>query len=172
MDVTCDLLCWITMILACMLVGLKFLVILLDYWSYMGSGMRIWPLRWLFLYLCSYNLGCSVTNPVKPDYAMTSTWGSGACPSPEAPNLHQHFGLALCSCLANNANQGPDTRRQPSSYRGSGAPSVLPLGHDIAGHFPDKVTHGRDTKKTSPELLRLGDSPGAAPWAWHCWPLS
>jgi len=28
MDVTCDLLCWITMILACMMVGLKSLVIL------------------------------------------------------------------------------------------------------------------------------------------------
>jgi hypothetical protein len=30
-DVTCDLLCWITMILACMFVGLKSLVISLDY---------------------------------------------------------------------------------------------------------------------------------------------
>jgi hypothetical protein len=54
MDITCDLLCWIIMILACMLVGLKSLVILLDYRSYMGSSMTIWSLRWLFLYLCSY----------------------------------------------------------------------------------------------------------------------
>jgi hypothetical protein len=61
MDVTCDLLCWITMILACMLVGLKFLVISLDYRSYMGSSVRIWSLRWLFLYLCSYNLDDSMT---------------------------------------------------------------------------------------------------------------
>jgi hypothetical protein len=36
------------MILACMLVGLKSLVILLDY-------------RLLFLYFCSYNLGGSMT---------------------------------------------------------------------------------------------------------------
>jgi hypothetical protein len=61
MDVTYDLLCWITMILSCMLVGLKSLVISLDYWSYMGSSMTILSLRWLFLYLCSYNLGGSVT---------------------------------------------------------------------------------------------------------------
>jgi hypothetical protein len=60
-DVTCDLLCWITTILACMLVGLKSLMVLLDYRSYMGSSMTIGSLRWLFLYLCSYNLGGSVT---------------------------------------------------------------------------------------------------------------
>jgi hypothetical protein len=61
MDVTCDLLCWITTILASMLVGLKSLVISLDYRSYMGSSARIWSFRWLFLYLCSYNLDGSVT---------------------------------------------------------------------------------------------------------------
>jgi hypothetical protein len=61
MDVTCDLLCWITTILTCMLVVLKSLVISLDYRSYMGSSARIWSLRWLFLYLCSYNLDGSVT---------------------------------------------------------------------------------------------------------------
>jgi hypothetical protein len=60
-DVTCDWLCWITTILACMLVDLKSLVISLDYQSYMGSSARIWSLRWLFLYLCSYNLDSSVT---------------------------------------------------------------------------------------------------------------
>jgi hypothetical protein len=59
-DVTCDLLCWITTILACMLVGLKSLVISLDYRSYMGSSVKIGSLRWLFLYLCSYNLDGSV----------------------------------------------------------------------------------------------------------------
>jgi hypothetical protein len=64
MVVTCDLLCWITTILACMLVGLKSLVISLDYQSYMGSSARIWSFRWLFLYLCSYNLDGSVTNTV------------------------------------------------------------------------------------------------------------
>jgi hypothetical protein len=62
MDVTCDLLCWVTTILACMLVGLKSLVILLDYRSYMGSSVRIWSLWWLFLYLCSYNLDGSMTH--------------------------------------------------------------------------------------------------------------
>jgi hypothetical protein len=45
MDVTCDLLCWITTILACMLVALKSLVISLDYRSDMGSSVRIWSLR-------------------------------------------------------------------------------------------------------------------------------
>jgi hypothetical protein len=68
MDVTCDLLCWITTILACMLVGLKSLVILLDYRSYMGSSARIWSLRWLFLYLCSYNLDGSVTSIAHPSF--------------------------------------------------------------------------------------------------------
>jgi hypothetical protein len=61
MDVTCGLLCWITTILACLLVGLKSLMISLDYQSYMGSSVRIWSLRWLFLYLCSYNLDGSMT---------------------------------------------------------------------------------------------------------------
>jgi hypothetical protein len=61
MDITCDLLCWITMILACMLVGLKSLMISLDYRSYMGSSTRIWSLWWLFLFLCSYNLDGSMT---------------------------------------------------------------------------------------------------------------
>jgi hypothetical protein len=64
MDVTCGLLCWITTILACMLVGLKSLVISLDYQSYMGSSMTIWSLLWLLLYLCSYNLGGSMTSSV------------------------------------------------------------------------------------------------------------
>jgi hypothetical protein len=61
MDVTCDLLYWITTILACMLIGLKYLMISLDYRSYMSSNMTIGSLRWLFLYLCSYNLGGSIT---------------------------------------------------------------------------------------------------------------
>jgi hypothetical protein len=61
MVVSCDLLCWITTILAGMLVGLKSLVISLDYRSYMSSSVRIWSLRWLFLFLCSYNLDSSVT---------------------------------------------------------------------------------------------------------------
>jgi hypothetical protein len=61
MVVTCDLLCWITTILACMLIGLKSLVISLDYRSYMGSSARIWSFRWLFFYLCSYNLDGSIT---------------------------------------------------------------------------------------------------------------
>jgi hypothetical protein len=47
--------------LAYMLVGLKSLVISLDYRSYMGSSARIWSFRWLFLYLCSYNLDGYVT---------------------------------------------------------------------------------------------------------------
>jgi hypothetical protein len=41
MDVTYDLLCWTTMILACMLVGLKSLVILLDYRSYRSLSTGI-----------------------------------------------------------------------------------------------------------------------------------
>jgi hypothetical protein len=70
MDVTCDLLCWITMILACMLVGLKSLVSSLDYRSYMGSSVRIWSLWWLFLYLCSYNLDGSVTHSIVEIWLM------------------------------------------------------------------------------------------------------
>jgi hypothetical protein len=72
MDVTCDLLCWITTILACMLVGLKSLVISLDYRSYMGSSARIWSFRWLFLYLCSYNLDGYVTSSVPISQRPTS----------------------------------------------------------------------------------------------------
>jgi hypothetical protein len=60
MDVTCNLLCRITTILACILVGLKSPLISLDYRSYMDPTVRIWLFRWLFLYLCSYNLDGSV----------------------------------------------------------------------------------------------------------------
>jgi hypothetical protein len=73
MVVTCDLLCWITTILACMLVGLKSLVISLDYRSYMGSSARIGSLRWLFLYLCSYNLDGSVTVPINNETLVVTS---------------------------------------------------------------------------------------------------
>jgi hypothetical protein len=76
MVVTCDLLCWITTILACMLVCLKSLVISLDYRSYMGSSARIWSLRWLFLYLCSYNLDGSVTFIAPRSWYPTSCLGA------------------------------------------------------------------------------------------------
>jgi hypothetical protein len=48
------------MILACMLVGLKSLVISLDYRGYRSLSMEIELLQRLFLYFCSYNLGGSV----------------------------------------------------------------------------------------------------------------
>jgi hypothetical protein len=55
---------WLVMLnhydLACMLVGLKSLMILLDYRSYMGLSVKFWSLQWLFLYSCSYNLNDSV----------------------------------------------------------------------------------------------------------------
>jgi hypothetical protein len=76
MVVTYDLLCWITTILACMLVGLKSLVILLDYRSYMSSSARIWSLRWLFWYLCSYNLDGSVTTSASESTTTSTALGS------------------------------------------------------------------------------------------------
>ena len=62
MDVTCGLLCWITVILVLMQVGLKSFVVSVDYRVYMGSSMAVWSLRWLLLYLCSYKLVGSVTS--------------------------------------------------------------------------------------------------------------
>jgi hypothetical protein len=41
--------------------GLKSFVVSIDYRDYMGSSSKIWALRCLFLYLCSYNLVGSVT---------------------------------------------------------------------------------------------------------------
>jgi hypothetical protein len=38
----------------------------MDYRSYMGSSLRIWSLRWLFLDLCSYNLDGSMTGRPTP----------------------------------------------------------------------------------------------------------
>jgi hypothetical protein len=72
---------------------------------------------------------------------MTSAWASRACSNPEAPDLRRCSGLALGSCLASDASQGPGIRRQALSYRGLGAPLALLHGHGIASHFPDKVTH-------------------------------
>jgi hypothetical protein len=47
--------------LGCKQVGLKSFVVSIDYRDYMGSSSKIWALRCLFLYLCSYNLVGSVT---------------------------------------------------------------------------------------------------------------
>jgi hypothetical protein len=41
--------------LGCKQVGLKSFVVSIDYRDYMGSSSKIWALRCLFLYLCSYN---------------------------------------------------------------------------------------------------------------------
>jgi hypothetical protein len=38
----------------------KSFVVSSDYRVYMGSGMTVWSLRWLVLYLCSYKLDGSV----------------------------------------------------------------------------------------------------------------
>jgi hypothetical protein len=89
MDIACDLLCWITTILACMLVGLKSLMILLDYRSYMGSSARIWSLQWLFLYLCSYNLDGSVTHYIYVYWEYAYVEGVHLIPA-------MHFHLVGC----------------------------------------------------------------------------
>ena len=47
--------------LGCMQVGLKSVVILVDYRVYMGASSRIWSFRRLFSYLYSYKLVGSVT---------------------------------------------------------------------------------------------------------------
>jgi hypothetical protein len=52
MDVTYDLLCWNTMILTCILVGLKSLMISLDYRSYMDK----WEFDYFSDYFCTYAL--------------------------------------------------------------------------------------------------------------------
>jgi hypothetical protein len=116
MDVTCDLLCWITMILACMLVGLKSLVISLDYRSYMGSSAIIWSLRWLFLYLCSYNLDGSVTLVVIL-FGVRMAWRIGYSAASVLMCIgcvllcHLEGGLYIC--LPSESN-GPNLLDEPS----------------------------------------------------------
>ena len=102
MYVTCDLLCWITTILACMLVGLKSLMILLDYRSYMGSSMINWSLRWFFLYLCSYYLDGSVTRLRRP---------------PGAWRLVDDVGADRRGRRRRTTDRWPDTRRRVSSVQ-------------------------------------------------------
>jgi hypothetical protein len=46
-------------------VGLKSVVISIDYRDYMGSSSKIWAFWSLFLYLCSYNLDGSVTSSIR-----------------------------------------------------------------------------------------------------------
>jgi hypothetical protein len=48
--------------LGCKQVGLKSFVVSINYRDYMGLSSKIWALRCLFLYLCSYNLVGSVTS--------------------------------------------------------------------------------------------------------------
>ena len=60
---------WLVMLnyydLGCMQVGLKSFKISVDYQVYMGSSLRIWSFRRLFLYLCSYKLVGSVTAGIR-----------------------------------------------------------------------------------------------------------
>jgi hypothetical protein len=56
----------------CKRVGLKSFAVSIDYRDYMGSSSKIWALRCLFLYLCSYNLVGSVTS-MTPSHHITIT---------------------------------------------------------------------------------------------------
>jgi hypothetical protein len=87
MDVTYDLLCWTTTILVCMLVGLKSLMILLDYRSYRSlsteincSGdcfctfvLIIWAVPWHLPWLHSSNLG-AMLDVLAISYVMLEWW--------------------------------------------------------------------------------------------------
>jgi hypothetical protein len=66
----------------CKQVGLKSFVVSIDYRDYMGSSSKIWALRCLFLYLCSYNLVGSVTIYPKPSYKLLYAFmiGEIKCP--------------------------------------------------------------------------------------------
>ena len=88
-------------------------------------------------------------NPADPDSTVTSAWGSGACPSPEASDLRRHLGPALGSCPANDDSQGPGTRRQAPSYRGLRTPRRCPLGTAMLATFLTRSRTGRDTRRQS-----------------------
>jgi hypothetical protein len=53
----------------------------LDYRGYWSLSTGIWSLRWLFLYLCSYNLVSSITPPPPPE-AVPSSLVATALPTP------------------------------------------------------------------------------------------
>jgi hypothetical protein len=171
MDVTCDLLCWITTILACMLVGLKSLVISLDYRSYMGSSVRIWSLRWMFLYLCSYNLDGSVTAPTIHQPLREVR------PSDDWANDKQEMAQARDVLGELLAIEG-DRHLQPVQ---------APLRHPIHHVDPSKQDprgpwrwwirsfpkdHGAESRHVEGELpydpppYGLGEHPSVVPW-WH-----
>jgi hypothetical protein len=59
--ITGDLLCWIIYDLGLFVGWFEILHDFVDYRDYMCSSAEIWSHRWLFLYLCSYNLDGSVT---------------------------------------------------------------------------------------------------------------
>ena len=102
-------------------------------------------------------------NLAEPDSTAPFAWGSGACPSPEAPDLHQHTAPALGSCLANDASQGLGARRRVLSYRGSGAPRRCPLGMALPATFPTRSRTGCDTRRQSfPVASRGSEAPGPA----------
>jgi hypothetical protein len=110
-------------------------------------------------------------NPTEPDYDATSAWGSGACPSPQAPDLQQHSGPPLGSCPASDAGQGPDAKKTPLKLPRLGGSPALPLGHGIAGHFPNKVTHGACTRRQSFPAASSG-SEATGPTHQHLEPTS
>jgi hypothetical protein len=72
-------------------------------------------------------------NPTEPDYATTSAWRLPIYPNTPA-----------CPLVPARLTTLAKTRAQEDVPRATEArwPPTLPLGHDIAGHFSDKVTYG------------------------------
>jgi hypothetical protein len=61
----------------------------------------------------------------------------------------------LGSCPANDASQGPGTRRQTPGYRCPGAPRRRPQGVPLPTAPPTGSRPGRDTRRQLPRGLRL-----------------
>ena len=95
--------------LGCMQVGLKSFKISVDYQVYMGSSLRIWSFRRLFLYLCSYKLVGSVTIP------RTRTWSSNSVRKSGKEQVSSHFIIPTtdkCYCVvgSNSCSAGLEAK--------------------------------------------------------------
>jgi hypothetical protein len=86
--------------LGCKQVSLKSFVVSIDYRDYMGSSSKIWALRCLFLYLCSYNLVGSVTLII----AIPSRLATNMCQTCCIQLSHHHNHHIWCSIFINHHN--------------------------------------------------------------------
>jgi hypothetical protein len=166
---------WLVMLnhyeLGWMLVGLKSLVISMDYRSYMGSSARIWSLQWLFFYLCSYNLDGSVIDSTSPAVAAVPPTNSSGTVGGAGFGAHRK---PLCA-VVHERPRGIRTWGRVAETKTYSTPALVDSASEH-GPLPSSRDATRRLSSSRANVLffvrrafwRQGDLLNHAPHRWHC----